>query len=67
MNISKSEFIDWKSGLVTGAFFEAAEERVYDCMELLAQSAGIDSDQDNFYRGFIAAYREMQQFSVEDE
>jgi len=67
MNISKSEFIDWKSGLVTEAFFEAAEERVYDCMELLAQSAGLDADQDNFYRGFIAAYREMQQFSVEDE
>ena len=67
MNISKAEFIDWKNGLVTEAFFGAAKEREEDTKELLAMSAGLDPEQDNFLRGFIAAYREMRNFTVEDE
>jgi hypothetical protein len=67
MNISKAEFIDWKAGLVTEAFFEAAQERVEDTKELLAASAGLNPEQDSFLRGFIAAYREIRNFSVEED
>ena len=64
--ITKSEWIDWKTNPVTRAFFEATEIRVDDATEILINSAGIDSDQDNFYRGFITAYREMQNFQIDD-
>jgi len=64
--ISKSEWSDWKANNVTRAFFAAAEERVEDAKDVLADSAGQDSDLDNFYRGFIRAYREMQDFRIED-
>lgn len=64
--ISKSEWSDWKASVVTRAFFAAAEERVEDAKDVLADSAGQDSDLDNFYRGFIRAYREMQDFRIED-
>lgn len=57
----------WRDEPVTKVFFEACEERVEDAKELLAQSAGVNSDQDNFYRGFIHAYREMQDFRIDEE
>lgn len=65
--ISRAEFMDWKSSLVTKAFFEAADERVEDAKEILASSAGTDSINDSYLRGFIRAYREMQEFRIEDE
>ncbi len=64
--ITKSEWADWKVNPVTRAFFQAAEERVEDAKELLAGSAGIDSNQDNYLRGFITAYREMPDFRIDD-
>lgn len=64
--ISKSEFQDWKTQEVTRAFMAAAEIRVEDAKEMLAGSAGQDSNNDNFFRGFITAYRELQNFKVED-
>lgn len=67
MNISKLEFMDWKAGLVTEAFFQAADERVEDTKELLASSAGLNPEQDSFLRGFIAAYREIRNFTVEED
>lgn len=61
-----SDFINWRSDPVTKAFFEAANQRVEDTKEILSTSAGIDKEQDTFYRGFIHAYREMQDFHMED-
>ena len=63
--ISKEEWLDWKTNTVTRAFFTACNERVEDSKDILATSAGMDSDNDNFMRGFIAAYIEMQDFKVE--
>lgn len=63
--ISKSDYINWKSDPVTRAFFEATRERVEEAKEMLAVSAGIDPTLDNFYRGFIKAYREIEEFTVE--
>lgn len=64
--MTKEEWVDWKQHPVTKAYFEACEERVVESKELLSTSAGLDSNQDNFMRGFIHAYREMMDFRVED-
>lgn len=64
--ITASDFLDWKSNPVTKAFIEACNERVEDAKNTLAISAGIDSAQDNLLRGFILAYREMQEFRIDD-
>ncbi len=44
----------------------AAEQRIDDCKEMLASSAGVDTINDRFLVGMIHAYREMQDFRVED-
>lgn len=64
--ISKRDFDNWRSDLVTKAFFLACEQRVEDAKEILSTSAGINPIEDNLLRGFIRAYREMQEFRVED-
>jgi len=64
--ITKSEWLDWKSNPVTRAFYAACKERVEDSKDILATSAGMDSDNDNFMRGFISAYNEMNEFRIED-
>lgn len=65
--ISKQDFQDWKLNDVTRAFYHACNQRIEDCKDILAGSAGLDSDTDNFYRGFIAAYTELQDFRVDFE
>lgn len=64
--ISVGEFQDWKMHVVTKAFMQAAQERIYDAVMQLSTSAGIDSAQDNFMRGFVAAYRELENFRIDD-
>lgn len=62
-----SDFQNWLSDPVTKAFYEACQIRIEDAKDELSRSAGIDSLQDNFYRGFIHAYREMQDFRIDME
>lgn len=64
--ISASDFLDWKSNPVTKAFFEACNIRIEDAKDELAISAGVNSVQDNLLRGIIYAYREMQDFRIDD-
>ena len=64
--ITKQDFQDWKLNDVTRAFYSACNQRIEDCKDILAGSAGMDPQTDNFYRGFIAAYGEMFGFRVED-
>lgn len=66
IEITQADFKDWKSNKVTKAFLHAAQERAEDCKEMLATSAGIDILQDRFYVGMIHAYREMQEFRMEE-
>lgn len=65
--ITKSDFTDWKLNDVTRAFYSACNQRIEDCKDILAGSAGMDPQTDNFYRGFIAAYTELQDFRVDFE
>jgi hypothetical protein len=64
--ISVSDYSSWKQDKITIAFYEACRARVEDAKEQLAASAGLDSVQDNFLRGFIHAYNEITDFRVED-
>ena len=64
--ISKTEWTDWKTNLVTRAFYAACSQRVEDAKEILGGTAGIEPEQDNYLRGFIAAYKEMNDFRIED-
>mgnify|MGYP000035325412 FL=1 len=67
MNIpTRSDFDNWRSDPVTRAFFAAARERVEDAKELLSIEAGLNPNQDNLLRGLIQAYREMQDFRMDD-
>lgn len=64
--ITVSDFLNWKSDPVTKAFFQAAQERVEECKDVLSTSAGNDTLHDRFLVGMIHAYRELQEFRVED-
>lgn len=64
--INQSDFNEWKVQPVTRAFFLAAQERIDECKDLLSYSAGTDQAQDRLLVGLITAYREMQEFRVED-
>lgn len=64
--LTRSDYEIWKADPVTKAFFQAAQERVEDAKDVLSIEAGINSAQDNLMRGLIQAYREMQDFRVDD-
>ena len=64
--IKAQEFYDWKKSPVTQAFMLAAKERIQDAMHVLATTAGLNSIEDNYMRGFIQAYREMEEFRIDD-
>lgn len=61
-----NDWQDWKHNPVTKMFYEACMERIDDMKEILAVSAGNDSNNDSFNRGFIHAYREMLDFRFDD-
>ena len=64
--VSLGEFQEWKQNVVTKAFMQAAQERIYDAMQVLSVQAGMDSVQDNYLRGLITAYRELADFRIDD-
>ena len=64
--VTNDDFRAWRESPVTKAFFLAANERIQDAMYSLSTSAGMDLVQDNFMRGFILAYRELEGFRIED-
>lgn len=64
--INQSDFNEWKTQPVTRAFFLAAQERIDECKDILSYSAGTDQAQDRLLVGLITAYREMQDFRVEE-
>jgi len=65
--ITQADFKEWKAHSVTRAFFQAAQERIEECKDLLSYSAGSDPMQDRTLVGMVTAYREMQEFRVEQE
>ena len=64
--ISTQDFLTWKQDSVTQAFFQSVQYRIEDAKENLSTSAGLDSDSDNWFRGFIAGQRDVLDVRVED-
>jgi len=64
--LSRSDFENWKADPVTKMFFQAASERIEDAKDVLSVQAGLDPQQDNYLRGLVQAYRELQDFRIED-
>jgi hypothetical protein len=67
ITITKSDFQDWQNNPVTKAFYSAAQFRIDECKDILSYSAGADYMQDRVLVGMIQAYREVQEFRVEEE
>ena len=64
--LSRSDFENWRADQVTKLFLAAAKERIEDAKDVLSVQAGLDPQQDNYLRGLIQAYREVQDFRVDD-
>lgn len=64
--ITANDFAAWRESPVTKAFFAAAMQRIYDAAYNLTITAGMEPNQDNYTRGFIAAYRELEGFRIDD-
>lgn len=65
--VTKEDFLQWKDNYITRAFMSACRERIEDLKDLLSVEAGINSDNDNFYRGMIRAYKEVEEFRPEED
>lgn len=66
MVINRSDFSNWLSDPVTKAYKVALAESIGEVKEILASSAGLDSNEDNFRRGYIVALNDALQFSISD-
>jgi hypothetical protein len=66
MEITKSEFQDWTTNLVTKEVMRVIEARVEDAKDILSVSAGDNSYQDAILVGMIKAFREVGEISYDD-
>lgn len=65
--ISTKDFNNWKQDSVTEAFFTSIVERIEDAKQTLSFSAGIDTNYDNYLRGFIAGQRDMLEVQLQTD
>lgn len=63
----KSEFLDWKQHPITKRVFAGLQEQEQSMAEQLVSSAGVDSLEDRFKSGYIAALRDVYLIRLEDE
>ena len=64
--ISRSDFDIWSADQVTKAYKIALAEGIGQIKELLATSAGLDPNEDNFRRGYITGLSDALNFSILD-
>jgi len=64
--ISKLDFQQWKASPVTQAFMSACQGQLKLANDSLIARAGLDSNDDNFYRGYIRAYLEVLDLTLDD-
>lgn len=58
---------DWKNLSITQEIMDEFRKRQAFAKEYLASNAGIDSGQDRWYSGTIAAYEDMLNVELENE
>lgn len=66
MQVTKEEFLDWKTNPVTQEVFRVIEERVTDAKDILASTAGDDPVADRYLVGMIRAFNELKEITFED-
>lgn len=64
--VSQSDFSEWRSNPTTKAFYAAVVDYIEQIKENLTYTAGINSEDDNYKRGAIAAMRDVLQFKIDD-
>lgn len=64
--VSKDEFLDWKKNPVTIAVFASIVEKINLGATELSYSAGIDTSEDRYKTGMIAAYRDVLEVQLDD-
>ena len=64
--ISTTDFYNWKSDPVTTMVMITVNERIEQAKNLLAGSAGLDPNNDNYLRGYIAACNDLLGVDFED-
>ena len=64
--ISRSDFDNWIADSVTKAYKIALAEGISQIKEVLATSAGLDTNEDNFRRGYITGLSDALNFSITD-
>jgi hypothetical protein len=64
--INSKDFTEWKAHPVTKLVFQHLQERSNAVKEVLADSAGIDSLQDRFHSGYIAAVKDILLVQFDD-
>ena len=65
-DLTKDDYLQWRSNIVTEVVFKRIQERVEGLKELLANSAGHDSNEDRKLVGLILAYRTLLNMGWED-
>lgn len=63
--ISSTDFYNWKSDPVTTMMMIVINQRIDQAKDLLASSAGINSNQDNYLRGYIASNIDILNIDLE--
>ena len=64
--LSRHDFDNWVADPVTKAYKVALAESIGQVKEVLATSAGLDTNEDNFRRGYITALNDAINFSITD-
>ena len=64
--ISSTDFYNWKSDPVTTMVMININERIEQAKQILAGSAGLDTNNDNYLRGYIAANNDILGVGFED-
>lgn len=63
--INSTDFYNWKSDPVTTMMMIVINDRINQAKDLLASSAGVDSNQDNYLRGYIASNYDILNIDLE--
>ena len=64
--ISQTDFDLWFSDPITKSYKLALVDRIGQVKELLATTAGLDSNEDNFRRGYVQALLDALDFRLDD-
>lgn len=66
MQVTKEEFLEWRSQYVTKQFMEAIKRRIEDAKDILSVNAGVEPVDDRLLVGMIRAFSDVLDVQAED-